>query len=70
MHRDEYLTIKRFLKLSKEADKNSEDRVWRVRKVLNIFRANLKQFGFFSSVLSIDESMIKFYGRHVAVYEE
>lgn len=65
MSRNEYLAIKRFLKLSKESDKNPEDRVWRVRSILNMFRKNLQQFGFFSSKLSIDESMIKFFGRSI-----
>lgn len=65
MSRLEFLSIKRFLKLSKESDRNDKDRVWRVRKVLNIFRGNLQQLGFFSSKLSIDESMIKFFGRSI-----
>ena len=31
--------------------------------VLQIFRKNLHQFGFFSTVLSVDEMMVKFHGR-------
>ena len=63
MKRDEFLAIKKYLKLNKELDKNLDDKAWRVRKVVDIFKENIQQFGFFSSIVSIDESMIKFYGR-------
>jgi len=39
------------------------NQVWRVTKIVEIFRTNIQKFGFFSSKLSIDESMIKFFGR-------
>ena len=58
-----YLSIKQHLKFSKSSDKNLEDKIWRVRKLIEIFKNNIQQFNFFSSSLSVDESMIKFYGR-------
>ena len=61
--RNEYLSIKRFMKFSKTADKNLHDKIWRVRAISEIFRENIQKFGFFASNLSIDESMIKFFGR-------
>lgn len=65
MTRDEFLKIKNKLKLSKSSDFDSKDRVWKIRKVFELLRKNLKQFGYFSSILSIDESMIKFFGRSI-----
>ena len=65
LSRNEFLEIKHFLKLSKKADKNLNDKVWRVRNFVELFNTNLQQFGFFSSRYSIDESMIKFFGRSI-----
>ena len=63
MSRDKFLEIKRNIKLNKLQDKNEHHKVWRVRNILNIFRKNILQFGFFSTALSIDEMMVKFHGR-------
>ena len=63
MSRNKFMKIKSCMKLSKPSNKSSTDKAWRVRGPLEIFRKNIKQFGFFSTSLSVDESMIKFYGR-------
>lgn len=63
MSRDKFEKIKSFLKYSMPDDQNDNDKVWRVRKILDIFRVNIRQFGFFATALSIDEMMIKYYGR-------
>lgn len=63
MSRNDFLNIKRRLKYSRNEEKNITDKIWRVRAMVDIFRKNLQQFGFFSSNMSIDESMIKFFGR-------
>ena len=47
----------------KSEDKNDNDKAWKVRKVLQIFRKNLHQFSFFSIALSVDEMMVKFHGQ-------
>ncbi|XP_058810121.1 piggyBac transposable element-derived protein 3-like [Phymastichus coffea] len=65
MSRDEFEEIKSKLKLSKPEDEDSNDRVWRVRSVFNIFRKNLLIFGVFATALSIDEMMLKFFGKTV-----
>lgn len=65
MSRNKFEKIKSEIKLSKNEDKNIDDRAWRVRVLLDTFRKNCQQFGFFSTALSIDECMIKFYGRSV-----
>lgn len=63
LSRDEFLDIKRFLKLSKRAHKDLNNKIWRVHHFVELFKINICQFGFFSSRYSIDESMIKFFGR-------
>ncbi|XP_033225823.1 piggyBac transposable element-derived protein 3-like [Belonocnema kinseyi] len=44
-------------------DANDKDKAWKVRKILNLFRQNIQQFGFFSTALSVDEMMVRFFGR-------
>ncbi|XP_058810548.1 piggyBac transposable element-derived protein 3-like [Phymastichus coffea] len=63
MGQRELESIKKHVKTTKSGDENSNDRIWKVRKVLDIFNNNLKKYGYFSTALSIDEMMIKFYGR-------
>ncbi|XP_058789687.1 piggyBac transposable element-derived protein 3-like [Phymastichus coffea] len=63
MSRDKFLKIKRNIKFSESQDENEPDKVWRVRNILNIFRKNISQFGFFFTALFIDEMMVKFHGR-------
>ena len=61
--RDKFLEIKSHLKLSTAEDKDSNDKAWKIRKLLEMFRKNCVQFGFFSTALAIDEMMVKFHGR-------
>ena len=63
MHRDRFLQIKTNLKCSKAKDEDPNDPAWRVRVILEMFRKNIKCFGFFERALSIDEMIIKFFGR-------
>lgn len=63
MSRLKFLEIKSNLKLSNPEDEDPNDKAWRVRGPLEIFRKNIKRFGFFSTALSVDEMMVKFYGR-------
>lgn len=63
MSRDTFLEIKSKLKFARANEQNLNDKVWRVRKFVERFRKNLRKFGFFSSNMSVDESMIKFFGR-------
>lgn len=65
MHRNDYLRIKKHLKFAKNCDINNKDRIWKVRPLTNLFQINIQQFGFFVSNLSVDESMIKFFGRTI-----
>lgn len=63
MSRNKFELIKKNLKGSKLADKKDSDKVWRVRPIINIFKSNIMRFGIFSTSLSIDEMMVKYYGR-------
>lgn len=62
MPRKKFEEIKSKLKLLKISDENLADKAWRVRVPLEIFRKNVKQFGFFSTAFAVDEMMSKFYG--------
>lgn len=63
MSRNKFLEIKSALKYVPLTDKNDTDRIWRVRRMVDIFNDNIIQFGIFTTALSIDEMMVKFYGR-------
>ncbi|XP_051154938.1 piggyBac transposable element-derived protein 3-like [Leptopilina boulardi] len=65
MSRKKFENIKSKLKLYKPGDENPNDKAWRVRGPLEIFKQNARQFGYFSSALSVDEMMVKFRGRTV-----
>jgi len=63
MSRDKFETIKSKLKYSQTADEDKNDRAW--RKIMDLFRKNIKKFGYFETALSVGEMMAKFYGRTV-----
>jgi len=63
MSRNKFFRIKSNLKYSMLSDKNNADKTWRVRKIIDIFRSNALQFGYFSTVLSVDKMMVKFFDR-------
>lgn len=65
MPRNEFEEIKSKIKTSKNSDKNDNDRVWKIRKILDMFCRNIQLCGFFSSAMSVDEMMVKFHGRSV-----
>lgn len=65
MSRRRFEQIKSKIKFHKSEERNNTDRIYRVRKMTDIFRENLMRYGIFSTALSIDEMMLKFYGRTV-----
>ncbi|XP_058810261.1 piggyBac transposable element-derived protein 2-like [Phymastichus coffea] len=64
MTRDRFSEIKSKIKYSKPTDKNDNDKAWKVRHILELFRTKIKQFGYFSTALSIDEMMVRFFDRY------
>ncbi|XP_058790066.1 piggyBac transposable element-derived protein 2-like [Phymastichus coffea] len=63
MTRDRFCEIKTKIKYSKPKDKNDHDKAWKVREILNLFKTNIQQFGFFMTALSVDGMMVRFFGR-------
>lgn len=63
MSRNKFMAIKSALKYALPEDRDDGNKVWKVRKILDIFRNNLLTYGFFSTALSVDEMMLKFFGR-------
>ena len=55
--------IKSKLKLSKPGDEDCNDKAWRVRQVMNLFRRNIKLFGYFQTAIPVDEMVAKYYAR-------
>lgn len=66
MPRHRFLDIKRYLHLidNTHAPDNLEDRSFKVRPLMDHLNQKFKQFGIFSKELSIDEQMVRYYGRH------
>jgi len=50
MSRNKFFTIKEKIKMSKDNDANPNDRAWRVRKLLEIFRENVKDLVIFQQL--------------------
>lgn len=63
MSRDKFVDIKSNIKFAKQSDEKNSDKAWRVRKIIDMFRNNIQQFGFFSTAISVDEMMVRFFGR-------
>ncbi|GAB1867782.1 PiggyBac transposable element-derived protein 3-like [Camponotus japonicus] len=63
MGRREFEKIKSCIKYHRLDDENANDKIWRVRRIMDIFNENIKRFGFFCSALCVDEMMLKFYGQ-------
>lgn len=51
------------IKYSKHSNQNLSDPTWRVRKIFEMFKRNIKRFGYFQTALAVDEMMVKFFGR-------
>lgn len=65
MSRDRFLNIKQYLHLANNAlVKDSMDKMFKLRPFMNMLRERFQLFGFFHTHLSIDESMVKYYGKH------
>lgn len=61
--RNRFLEIQSKIKYSKKSELHSTDPTFRVRTIFELFRKNIKKFGFFETALAVDEMMIKFFGR-------
>lgn len=67
MTRDRFLEIKRFLHLADNSKMgSSSDRMYKLRPLTDLLTKNFCQWGVFHRDLSIDESMVKYFGGHPA----
>ncbi|XP_039968750.1 piggyBac transposable element-derived protein 3-like [Bactrocera tryoni] len=64
LSRNRFKIIKRFLHLADNTDLNAVDRFAKVCPLIDALNKNIMQFGVFSHILSVDEQMIPYFGRH------
>lgn len=64
MSRKRYSDIKRYIHFNDNSSINPQDRYYKVRPLLDEINIALKQFGIFSENLTIDERMVRYFGRH------
>ena len=64
MRRDRFLLIKRFLHFADSSSLSREDKMWKLRPLLDHLRQQFMKFYQPSQQLSFDESMIEYFGHH------
>ncbi len=64
MTRTEFKSIKQYLHVADNSKLNTEDRMAKVRPLLDLVNKKLLQFGVFSESLVVDEQMVPYYGGH------
>lgn len=64
MSRNRFREIKRYLHLNDNSKLDKNDKFYKLRKFFDILQINFTKFGIFYSKLSIDEMMVRYYGRH------
>nr|CAI5862745.1 unnamed protein product [Callosobruchus analis] len=65
MSRNRYLEIKKYLHINNNAEINN-DRMYKLRPLMDMLNANFQQWGIFHKMLSVDEAMVKYYDHHSA----
>lgn len=65
MSRNRFEELKKFFHLADNSNaRTTSDKLFKIRPVMEILNEKFCQFGIFSEKLSVDESMVKYYGRH------
>jgi hypothetical protein len=64
MSNKRYHILKKYLHLADNQNLQSGDKVAKVSPLYNVLNDNLVQFGVWHADLSVDESMVPYYGRH------
>lgn len=64
MSRNHFRAIKKFLHLNDNTKLKSDDKLGKIAPIYEELGKNLRQFGTFHKKLSIDESMVPYYGHH------
>jgi len=66
MSRSRFEEIRRFLHVADNDRADTNDKLYKIRPVLEATNNNLQLFGIFSKYLSIDEEMVPYFGHHSA----
>lgn len=66
MARNRYFEIKRNIHFNNndKISKDSPDRIFKIRPLIEHLNKNFQRFGIFSDKISIDEQMVRYYGHH------
>ncbi|XP_030753599.1 piggyBac transposable element-derived protein 2-like [Sitophilus oryzae] len=64
--RNRFLEIKRYLHFADNDKINKNDKMFKLRPLMDILNKNFRQWGFFHKSLSVDEAMVKYFGHHSA----
>lgn len=66
MRRNRFETILKYLHFNDNSKLQQEDRLYKLRPLVDILNKNFRKHGGFDEHLSIDESMVPYYGKHYA----
>ncbi|KAB0803076.1 hypothetical protein PPYR_00046 [Photinus pyralis] len=64
MSRNRFLEIKKYIHLANNSCINRQDKMSKIRPLMSLLNQKFQQWGVFHQNLSIDEAMVKFFGRH------
>lgn len=64
MRRNRFENILRFLHCEDNEKLNRDDKLWKIRPLINLVKANCMKYFILERQLSYDESMMKYYGKH------
>ena len=66
MSRNRYHEIKKYLHFADNQNLTERDKMSKIAPLCEMLNQNLIQFGIFNKLLSVDESMVPYFGRHSA----
>ena len=66
MSRNRYLEIKKYIHFADNQNLTKGDKMSKISPLYNMINDNLVRFGIFHKLLSVDESMVPYFGRHSA----
>ena len=66
MPRNRFREIKKFIHLNDNSKIDKTDKMYKLRLYFDILKKEFGKFGVFHSELSIDEMMVRYYGKHPA----
>ena len=67
MPRNRFREIKKFIHLNDNSKIDKTDKMYKLRLYFDILKKEFGKFGVFHSELSLDEMMVRYYGKHSAL---